>query len=261
MWYLQLDNENSGAWNMAYDQYFTENPPDAPLLRFYSWKPSAVSLGYNQKRFSYNEEVVNSLGYDIIRRPTGGRAVFHDNEVTYSVIIPNDSPYIESTIHGLYRRISAAILHGLREAGADAGMERNRLEPYDVKSNTGVQCFDSTARFEIKTGSEKLVGSAQRRLSKAVLQHGSILMEDRQEMLKLICSAEEINEDAIRNVQSKYRALIAPDISKSAIIDSVIEGFKKEYGIKFSNLNIKETHLEKIRLNSKDFIVYSGNKK
>ena len=113
-WILLNDKSFNGMYNMSFDSYFLENPEDLPILRFYSWKPSAISLGYNQKIEDYNSELLETYRVDIVRRATGGRAVYHNNEITYSVIIPNSSSLFFLNFHQLYASIARAILRGLQ---------------------------------------------------------------------------------------------------------------------------------------------------
>ena len=146
---LIIDSEHSGAYNMAFDGYFLENTIQFPILRFYNWNPPAVSIGYHQKIKNYDEKKFQDLGIDIVRRPTGGRAVLHNNEITYSVIIPESSEYFKLNIHELYYKISKAINAGLNDAGIETEIERNRHNGMKgIRSQ--LKCFDSTARFEIK---------------------------------------------------------------------------------------------------------------
>ena len=97
-WYLLKGISRNGAFNMALDSFLLEHPPDLPLLRFYSWSPSAITIGYNQRSLYFNKEKCEQLGIDVIRRPTGGRAVYHNKEITYSVIITDNSHLFDLSI-------------------------------------------------------------------------------------------------------------------------------------------------------------------
>jgi lipoate-protein ligase A len=151
-----------------------------PVLRFYGWNPPAVSLG----RFQKIEEAVNigackRRGFDIVRRITGGRAVLHLHELTYSIIARVDDPLFPPDVHGTYKVIAEGLLAGLRNLGINAEMvsRTNRHAHLVTKNAKDPSCFSSPSWYEIVVDGKKIIGSAQRRLSNAFLQHGSILID------------------------------------------------------------------------------------
>ena len=151
-----------------------------PTIRVYGWKPSAISLGWNQRMEEIDLERALADGIDVVRRPTGGRAILHSEELTYSVTMEAGGKNILS----VYNEISRALVHGLRKLGADASLEKSQPHfPTLYQSATSAACFSSSARYEIQMGGRKLVGSAQRRYAgdnghDVVLQHGSLLLGD-----------------------------------------------------------------------------------
>jgi lipoate-protein ligase A len=146
-----------------------------PTLRFYTWSPPALSLGYFQQAEDVADiEACRRLGIEIVRRPTGGRALLHHRELTYSVAVPEGHPLIPTAVLPAYKFLSSAIINGLSllgvEADLSAGENRGR-------GKAPGSCFDTPSAYEIQIGGKKVVGSAQLRRNGALLQHGSILLE------------------------------------------------------------------------------------
>ena len=180
IWRFLNTGSQDGFHNMAIDEVLaTQSVPGdkRAVFRVYQWQPYAISLGYNQNPDDLNLEKCRHDNIDVVRRPTGGRAVLHAEEVTYSVIIHRDSDFFSPDILTTYNRISEGILRGLHRFGVDAELVQ-RL-PEDEKSSAyknKIPCFSGAARYEIAWQNKKLVGSAQRRYEHAMLQHGSILV-------------------------------------------------------------------------------------
>lgn len=170
----------SGAWNMAVDEALlagVESGESLPTLRVYGWSPACISLGHSQRAAKELDFArVRDSGYDVVVRATGGRAVLHIGELTYSIIAaPDSEAWCESQAMS-YRTISQAVAQALAEAGFGVSLDRGYPveKPQDLRAMT--PCFSSTARSEVVWGDRKVVGSAQRRLRGAFLQHGSILV-------------------------------------------------------------------------------------
>src|SRR5881398_2718711 len=178
-WRLLLDPPAEGAWNMAVDEVLLEGVAagsSPPTLRFYAWTPACLSLGYFQPFSVVNVEGCRGLGIDIVRRPTGGRAILHDRELTYSVALPAAVLGQDGGVLPSYYRLSLALQDGLRRLGVPA-----TLAPESAGSSAahGPVCFDRPSAHEILLHGRKLVGSAQMRRGGGLLQHGSILIEPR----------------------------------------------------------------------------------
>jgi lipoyl(octanoyl) transferase len=147
-----------------------------PVLRVYRWSPRCLSLGRNQPAEGhYDVDAILKAGADVVRRPTGGRAVLHDRELTYSVSVPEG---MLGSPRETYRRIHSALVAGLLRLGVTA--EVRPRSPGRASAPSLVPCFQEPAEGEIVAGGRKLVGSAQVRLRGSILQHGSLLMEDSQ---------------------------------------------------------------------------------
>jgi lipoyl(octanoyl) transferase len=169
-----------GAANMAWDQALMARArrTGQAVLRVYAWSAPTLSLGRNQRaRGAYDLARAAALGVGIVRRPTGGRALLHHHEVTYSVTAPDA---FDPTLRGAYARINALLLGALRSLGVPAAL----AEPAGRALPPGLApCFDEPSAGEIVVGGRKLVGSAQWRHDGALLQHGSILERDDQGLI------------------------------------------------------------------------------
>lgn len=167
----------TGAENMAIDEALlltmAQTTDPQPVLRFYGWSPATLSLGYAQ---SYQKEVdveaCLAEGVEIVRRPTGGRAVLHQYELTYSVIAPEQDRHVAGTVIESYLKISQAILKGLNALGVPAEM----VACGGLNGASSSACFDAPSWYELVVDGRKLVGSAQVRREGMLLQHGSILL-------------------------------------------------------------------------------------
>ncbi len=171
-------NTYSGVFNMALDRYLADHAADdnTPVLRFYGWRPYCLSLGKHQKATIVDREKLSALGYDLVRRPTGGSAILHAEELTYSLIIPRIKNYDH---HRLYAWIHGKIARSLNALGYPVGLAQSPLtENYLNGQKDAFACFNRKAPSEIQYKGKKVVGSAQKIYRHAILQHGSVMMSD-----------------------------------------------------------------------------------
>jgi lipoyl(octanoyl) transferase len=183
-WRLLVDAPSSGAWNMAVDEVLLEGVATGaspPTLRFYQWKPACLSLGYFQPFDVVDLDGCRALGVEVVRRPTGGRAILHDRELTYSVALPASVLGQDGGVLPSYYRLSLALRDGLSRLGIPATLAPEAAA--SRSSDHGPICFDRPSAHEILLQGRKLVGSAQMRRGAALLQHGSILIEPRLDKL------------------------------------------------------------------------------
>ncbi len=172
-WRLFQDDAADAAWNMSVDEALLLAAPGAPpALRLYGWREPSVSLGLRQAEPVWLPRCA-ALGVPVVRRVTGGGAVLHAGDLTYSVVAALDTPELPRDLRGSYEWIRARLIRGLELAGlaaqrsrAQAGADRLEL------------CFAGATGYEVELDGEKLVGSAQRRGARAFLQHGSIRLAD-----------------------------------------------------------------------------------
>jgi len=155
-------------------------PGALPALRFYAWDPPAVSIGrFQRPDAAVHADACAKRGFDIVRRITGGRAVLHYRELTYSVTAPDRYPLFPPEVIGAYKVIAAGLLAGFQNLGIPAEMvtRSGRHAAMVEKNGREAACFSSPSWYEIVGAGKKIAGSAQRRVSGAFLQHGSILID------------------------------------------------------------------------------------
>jgi lipoyl(octanoyl) transferase len=175
-WRLVRTQPARGAWNMAVDEAMLEavgKQQAMPTLRLYAWNPPCLSLGIGQSVKDVNMEALQFYGWDCVRRPTGGRAILHTDELTYSVIAPLNEPRIAGGVLESYSRLSKALLDALIRLDLPAQAEKEYPLGEDVEAD-GPVCFEVPSNYEITVGGKKLIGSAQARRKDGVLQHGSL---------------------------------------------------------------------------------------
>ena len=233
-WRFLDSGKNLGAYNMAVDEELLARAQAGeamPMLRLYSWDPPAVSLGRFQKiENSVNTESCTRHGIDIVRRITGGRAVLHHNELTYSIIARTDTPLFPSNVLGTYKVIASCLLAGLKNLGIDAEMvsRANRHAHLVKKGSKDPACFSSPSWYEILARGRKIIGSAQRRLSSAFLQHGSILMD-----YDPALEAEVIPGGCPGDVVTSVNRELGRSIPLEEVKQAFVTGFSETLGIEF----------------------------
>ena len=174
-WRLLLQpTPGRGAWNMAVDEALLEavgRRDSFPTLRLYAWEPACLSLGYAQPFSDVDLPRLQSRGWDVVRRPTGGRAVLHTDELTYSIIAPLDEPHVAGTVLESYHRLAAALVEALRRLSLPVAMQAHAGRQ---AATANPVCFEVPSTYEITVDGKKLIGSAQARRKEGVLQHGSL---------------------------------------------------------------------------------------
>ena len=177
-WRLIKTPPAHGTWNMAVDEAVLEAVGKGtvpPTLRLYAWEPPCLSLGYAQPVADVSLEELTSQGWEIVRRPTGGRAILHTDELTYSVIGPHDDPHLAGGILESYSNLSQALLSALHMLGIPAEAQESSSDPDASRIERGVEknknpvCFEIPSNYEITANGKKLVGSAQARRKEGVL--------------------------------------------------------------------------------------------
>ena len=185
-WRTLLSPPLTGAENMACDVALMERAraTGEAVVRVYSWTAPTLSFGRNQKTAGYDPARLAQAGIDVVRRPTGGRAILHHREITYSVTAPAEPG---ERIAAAYEWINELLLAALLALGVDAAIARRagRAPPPDANP-----CFATAAPGEITADGRKLVGSAQYREAGAMLQHGSVLVEDDQSAVSALSGAD-----------------------------------------------------------------------
>lgn len=242
-----------GKFNMKFDEHLAMLLGEGkikPTLRVYGWKPYAISIGYNQDEGIFDRGKLKHAGIDLVRRPTGGRAILHAEELTYSVVIFAD----ERNTLEIYSQISRAIVFGLRVLGANVDIERSQVDFLKIyRDISSIPCFSNSARYEIQFKGRKLVGSAQRRYGDVVLQHGSILIGDYHKRLpefinpSVLSRSGQSDKDAVKKLVRKLEErtvclneILGRDVSFFEVMDAIKIGFEMEFGVKFKEVSNEE---------------------
>ena len=219
-WQYLNTGENTGSFNMDFDlRLVREASPDHITLRLYRWKPYCISLGANQDISEISKEKVASDGIDIVKRPTGGRAILHSEELTYSVVMALTSGI---SPRGVYQQINSALIEGLKiydDGLADLeleGVQPDLLSFY--KQNLSAACFGVPAKSEIKYWGKKAIGSAQRKIGNVLLQHGSIM-----------CGNYHVNLAGYLNLPGEEQLSIRQELlDKTTELESIL-GYATDY--------------------------------
>ena len=247
-WRLLIDQPADGAANMARDEAILASHADAaqPTLRLYSWNPACLSLGRFQRASVIDRAACMRAGVAIVRRPSGGRALLHDAELTYAIIARADHELFgDQSILATYRQISLALLAGLQRLGVAAelaGGKQDERRTTKVASNSfsslvvrhssrsSAACFDTPAAYELTVAGRKLAGSAQTRRAGSILQHGAIPLTPHAQRLTALLHTPPGDLDAkmIALDQAAGRR-----IEFGELADALIAGFGDAWGIQF----------------------------
>jgi lipoyl(octanoyl) transferase len=239
-WRIEQSGKLDGATNMATDTALAEAlaaGTAAPTLRLYGWSPWAISLGYNQREEEIDTARCRAEGIDVVRRPTGGRAILHAEELTYCVVMPAG----RRSILEVYNEISRALVRGLGLFGVEATLQRSQPNfPEHYRSSSAIPCFTASARYEIEWDGRKLVGSAQRRVSGAtqvVLQHGSILCGPAHKRLTEFIRADDGVRELLRAELDTKTVDLSEATGRPVDVDRLAECIRKgcelHWGVRF----------------------------
>lgn len=263
-----------GPLNMAIDEAILHSVAEGgpPTLRFYGWEPPAISIGYFQELSAELDlAACKSLGIDVVKRPTGGRAVLHDVEVTYSLVISENDPIIPRGITESYRTISEGMVLGLTKLGLEAKMvslsqkranqaaaatespgdskerssenstirsNRYRLMTIEVPDRRAAAtvCFDAPSWYEVTVDGKKVVGSAQMRRRGVLLQHGSIPLElDAEKLFACLRVPSEAVRTRLKESflsrATSIRAALGRPVSFMETCEAIKEGLEEALGV------------------------------
>ncbi|WP_442594862.1 lipoate--protein ligase family protein [Neobacillus sp. D3-1R] len=238
-----IDSGNcSPSFNMALDEALLDWHSEGkipPTIRFYGWNPATLSIGYFQKvEKEIDLDAVQEHRLGFVRRPTGGRGVLHEHELTYSVIVSEEYPDMPKTVTEAYRVISEGILKGFQMLGLDAyfAVPRTAEEKEALKSPRSAVCFDAPSWYELVVEGRKVAGSAQTRQKGVILQHGSILLDlDEDKLFSLFkYPSERVKERMQKAFKDKAVAIneISPRrIELGEAKEAFFEGFEEGLNI------------------------------
>lgn len=231
-----------GAWNMAVDEALADSVRDGgpPVLRVYRWSPPCLSLGRNQPSDGYDRDEIRRRGIDVVRRPTGGRAVLHHHELTYSVAAREDAL---GTLRQAYAAINRALVAGLRRLGVDARLHPAGAGRAPIPSLA--PCFEQPVEGEVTAGGHKLVGSAQRRERGVMLQHGSLPIHDDQSGVpELMRPGHAV---AAGDAPATLAALLGREPAWDALVDALAEGWEEALGAELERGGLRVVEEERAR--------------
>ncbi len=212
-----------------------------PILRIYSWKTPTISIGKMQKAENIlNLAKIPEEDITVVQRPTGGRAVLHKNDLTYSFFIPSQSSQFGKSLTETYAILAQALQTSLQLLNMQTNFAQKRLEPQEIIRNHKLPCFISPNRNEILFQGKKLIGSAQLRRKEGIMQHGSLPIDNSfielplYELIETEKQQQEIRllEEASTSVHAYNRA-----ITFSQIAEAFIEGFSKSLGLSHLSLS------------------------
>ena len=258
IWNFINTGSKNPYYNMAMDEAllnFVSRGEIDPVIRFYTWNPATLSIGYFQRlQKEIDIDKVKEKGYGLVRRQTGGRGVLHDKELTYSAIVPESHPNMPSTVTEAYKIISQGLLEGFKNLGFETyfAIPRSKEERDKLKQPRSSVCFDAPSWYELVVEGRKIAGSAQTRQKGVILQHGSILqdidIDDLFDMFKF--KNERLKAKMKENFFQK--AVAINDISNQHITLNEMEnafeaGFKKGLNIDFKPLELTEKQIEEVQ--------------
>lgn len=250
MWKFENTGLHTGVFNMEYDRRLSQEllqKKGRPTVRVYGWRPWAVSYGWNQSTDEIDSIAARSENVDIVRRPTGGRAILHADELTYSVVMR----VRKKTVSEVYEEISRTLLAALAMLGAEAAMEKTQPNfPALYRSHSAAACFSSAGRYEIKCRGKKIIGSAQRRYGtedgeEVVLQHGSLLLgPGHKKIADFLSFSAESDRIALRLELEEKTTDLSTELHRIVAFDEAAEamrkGFELAWGIQFEIIHENE---------------------
>lgn len=231
-WRLLITPPANGAWNMAVDEAILMGigaQTSPATIRLYAWQPPCLSLGYAQSIEDIDLSRLRAFGWDLVRRPTGGRAILHTDELTYSVIAPHANSFVSGSILESYKRISQALLRALQLLELPAIADPR----YDLPTGahpTDPVCFEVPSNFEITVNGKKLIGSAQARKKEGVLQHGALpLTGDLSRITKVLRYPDETARSLAAQRLLERATTVETALGSSITWQQAAEAFKQAF--------------------------------
>jgi lipoate-protein ligase A len=237
---------------MAVDEAILESigrGASLPILRLYAWTPACLSLGVAQPFADVDTARLRARGWDVVRRITGGRAILHTDELTYSVIGPAENPILAGSVLESYNRIAKALLRAVQELGMLVEIKEAVGQVANLSKSNPI-CFEVPSTYEITVNGKKLIGSAQARRKEGVLQHGSLpLVGDLGRITDALSFADEsARADAATRllaraatVESALRHAVAWDDAARAMV----RAFEAELGIQFERGELSQKEISR----------------
>ena len=246
-WRLLITPANPGAWNMAVDESILEHigcNEAMPTLRLYAWEPACLSLGHAQPFADVDIGRLQQRGWEVVRRATGGRAILHTDELTYSVIAPADEPRVTGSVLESYNRLAQALLLAVKTLDLSVEMKEEIAQEGSLRNNP--VCFEVPSTYEITVNGKKLIGSAQARKKEGVLQHGSLPLTGD---LTRICQALVFENESAREEASKrllerattVESALGRAVSWEKAAQAFIHAFEAQLGLSLQRGELSES--------------------
>lgn len=254
-----IDSKKQGpAYNMALDEALLNWHSEGkipPTIRFYGWEPATLSIGYFQRvAKEIRMEAVREKQLGFVRRPTGGRGVLHEHELTYSVIVSEAHPAMPKTVTEAYRVISTGLLEGFKALGLNAyfAVPDSEKEREALKKPRSAVCFDAPSYYELVVEGKKIAGSAQTRQKGVILQHGSILLDiDEDKLFDLFqYRSDRLRERMQRAFSQKavaINALRKEPVTLDEASRAFKQGFEKGLGIQLVPYQLSESEEKEVQ--------------
>ena len=219
-----------------------------PTLRLYSWNPPCLSLGYAQSFKDVDVERLKSHGWEVVRRVTGGRAILHTDELTYSVTGSAEEPVLAGGVLESYNRLAQALLHAVQSLSVPVEMKEH--EDSHTQQNLNPVCFEVPSTYEITVDEKKLIGSAQARKKEGVLQHGSLPLTGD---LTRICDALIFENESARAIAKErllarattVESVLGVGIDWETAAQAFVRGFEAELGIQFERGELSKSESQR----------------
>ena len=258
-WRLIVDDTRPGAVNMARDVAILEAvAADAspPTVRLYDWDPPCLTLGKHQRLDAVDLEFCRANGIEVARRPTGGRALLHHLELTYSVVAPLGKPPLPRALQEAYRLICSGLVRACRELGIPAELTGGEVNLRLPQPASTIPCFEAPAAGEVVVGRRKLIGSAMRAHAGCILQHGAILLgwDGRLQAGAMRLADDSLLRPHVTTLQSE----LGRPVARSKVEPAVIRGIEEALDITVvgGRLSSDETARERTLL--PDFVIQTN---
>jgi lipoyl(octanoyl) transferase len=236
-WRVIQDSLGDGTLNMITDRAILMacNEGKVPAtLRLYGWQQPTLSIGYSQEISQYIDmKSCERNNIPVVRRFTGGRALLHQYEMTYSVISPIPHPAFPGSLRGSFERISQAIIESLKIGGIEDATVAGKNNIRNA-SGRSPACFSMANHCEIVVRGKKLVGSAQRRLRSAFLQHGSVILDMAPQLTHTLLKYSSETEkqavlDSLVSNTTSLKQLLQRNLENDEVNQWFLKGFQKSF--------------------------------
>jgi len=238
---------------MAVDEALLESTAanqSPPTLRLYDWDPYTLSLGYAQPVADVDMDLLNTRQWGLVRRPTGGKAILHADELTYSVTASEKNKILSGSVLESYQRLSQALLKGLEAVGiiADSKLKEEKKMPSQVSS----VCFQHPSDYEITYNRKKLIGSAQARKKGGVLQHGTIPLYGRISRIINVLAYSSEQDRELAEINLRQRATTIEEIlnrkfSWMEMASAIRLGFEEALNLQFFISDLNDFELKRVK--------------